>query len=72
MDQKADKIYPSAILLENFDLEKRNDIRIYIHVVIPYHIVDYYTNTIDDMQNGMDFFYHCNDFENMLDFVKFL
>ena len=72
MDQKADKIYPSAPLLENIDLEKRNDIRICIHVIIPYHIVDYYTNTIDDMQNRMDFFYHCNEFEHIRDFLKFL
>ena len=29
-------------------------------------------NTIDDMQNEMDFFYHCNEFEYNLDFVIFL
>ena len=29
-------------------------------------------NTIDDMQNEMDFFYHCNEFEFNLDYVKFL
>ena len=34
-----------------------------IHVIIPHHIVDYYMNNIDDMQNEMDFFYHCKKFE---------
>ena len=29
-------------------------------------------NTIDDMQIEMDFFFHCNVFEYILYFVKFL
>ena len=28
-------------------------------------------NTIDDMQNEKDFFYHCNEFEYIHDFVIF-
>ena len=27
-------------------------------------------NTIDDLQNEMDFFYHCNEFEYNHDFEK--
>ena len=41
-----------------------------IHVNIPYHIVDCYTNTIGGMQNGMDFFYHCKKFEYIHDFEQ--
>ena len=44
----------------------------FIRVIIPYHIVDYYMNTIDDKQNEKDFFYHCKKFEYNHDFVKFL
>ena len=29
-------------------------------------------NTVDDMQNEMNFFYHCNKFEYNHDFLKFL
>ena len=47
------------------------NIRICIHVIIPYYIVDYYTNTIGDMQNEMDFYGHCNEFEYNHDFVIF-
>ena len=39
-----------------------------VRVNILYHIVDYYMNTIDDMQNEKDFFYHCNEIENDHDF----
>ena len=35
------------------------------------YFVDYYKNTIDDMQNEKNFFYHCNEFEYILYFVKF-
>ena len=43
---------------------------IWIGVIIPYHKVDYYMNTIDDMQNERDFFYHCNEFEYNHDFEQ--
>ena len=33
-------------------------------------IVDYYMNTIGDMQNEMDFSYHCNEFEYNHDFEQ--
>ena len=36
------------------------------------NIVDYYINTIGDMQSEMDFVYHCNEFEYNQDFVIFL
>ena len=29
-------------------------------------------NTIDDMQNEKDFYGHCNEFEYIHDFMKFL
>ena len=35
-------------------------------------IVDYYKNTIGDMQNEKDFYSHYNDFEYNHDFVIFL
>ena len=35
------------------------------------NIVDYYMNTIDDMQNERKFFYHCKEFEYRYDFVLF-
>ena len=34
-----------------------------IRVFILYHNVEYYKITIDDTQNEMNFFYHCNMFE---------
>ena len=34
--------------------------------------MDYYINTIGDMQNEKDFFNHCKKFFNNHDFVKFL
>ena len=43
---------------------------IHTSIIIPYHIVDYYTNTIGDMQNEMYFFYHCNKFEYNHDYEK--
>ena len=43
-----------------------------ISVIIPYYIVDYYTNTIGDMQNEMDFFGRCIMFEYNHDYVIFL
>ena len=33
--------------------------------------VDYYIKTIGDMQNEMDFFYHCNEFVYNLDYEIF-
>ena len=36
---------------------------IQISVIIPYHIVEYYINTIGDMQNEKYFFYHCKKIE---------
>ena len=36
------------------------------------NIEDYYINTIDDMLNEIDFFYPCNVFEYIHDFVIFL
>ena len=33
--------------------------------------MDYYKNTIGDMQNEMDFFYHGKKFENIQDFEIF-
>ena len=36
------------------------------------NIVDYYINTIDNMLNEIHFFYHCNVFEYIHDFVIFL
>ena len=39
--------------------------------MIPYHIVDYYINTTDDMENEMDFFGRCNVFEYIHDLVIF-
>ena len=42
-----------------------------IHVIILYHIVDYYISTIDDMQSEMDSFYHCKKFEYIHDFEIF-
>ena len=33
---------------------------IWISVIIPIKIVDYFINTIDDIQIEKDFFYHCN------------
>ena len=44
-----------------------NVIRIWISVIIPYHIVNYYMKTIVDMQNETDFFYHFNEFEKYRD-----
>ena len=32
--------------------------------------MDYYMNTIGNMQNEMDFFYHCKKFEYNQDFEK--
>ena len=32
--------------------------------------MDYYKNTIDDMPNEMDFFYHCKKFEYNNDFEE--
>ena len=48
-------------------------IRILIRVNILFHIniMDYYINTIDDMQKEMDFFYHCKKFEHNHDFEIF-
>ena len=43
-----------------------------IRVIIPYHIVEYFINTIDDMQNEKDFFSCCNEFEYNHNFVNFL
>ena len=37
---------------------------------MPNHIVDYYLNTIGNMRNEMDFFYHCKKFEYIHDFDK--
>ena len=51
--------------------ENHTIIRICISVIIPYHIVDYYINTIDDMQNEKNFFYHCKKFEKNHDFEQF-
>ena len=34
--------------------------------------MDYYINTIDDMQNEKNFFYHCNEFEYNQDFEQVL
>ena len=39
-------------------------------VIIPYHNVDYFINTIDDMQNEKDFFHDCNVFEYIQDFEQ--
>ena len=36
------------------------------------NIVDCYMNTIGDMQNGMNYFYHCKKFEYNHDFEQFL
>ena len=44
-------------------MNKYTIICICFRVFIPYHIVDYYIKTIDNMQNEMDFFYHCKKFE---------
>ena len=41
-----------------------------IRVIILYYNVEYYKNTIDDMQNEMDFFSHCNMFEYNHDFEQ--
>ena len=41
-----------------------------IHVIIPYHILGYYLNTIDDMQNEKDFFSHRKKFEFNHDFEQ--
>ena len=30
--------------------------------------MEFYINTVDDMRNEKDFFYHCNEFEHNLDF----
>ena len=43
-----------------------------ISVIILYHIVDCYMNTIGDMQNEMDFFYYCNEFVYNQGYVKVL
>ena len=48
-----------------------NTICIRIHVIIPYYIVDYYLNTIGDMQNEMDFYGCCNEFVYIHGFVIF-
>ena len=31
---------------------------------------NYYMNTIDDMQNGMDFYGHCNEFDKITNMIK--
>ena len=43
-----------------------------IRVIIPYHIVDYYIINIGDMQNEIDFYGYCSEFEHIHDFVKVL
>ena len=43
-----------------------NSLKYYIN------IEDYYINTIHDMQNEMNFFYHCKKFEYNHDYVMFL
>ena len=45
-------------------------IRFWKIVIIPYHIVDYYMNTIYEMRNEMDFFNRCKKFVYNHDFVK--
>ena len=50
---------------------KYDIICICLRVFIPYHIVDYYVNTIGDMQNELDFFYQCKMFEYIHDFEQF-
>ena len=47
------------------------NICIRVRVIISYHIVDFYINTIYDMQNEKDFFNPYNQFEYIQDFVKF-
>ena len=39
----------------------------YFNICICIHV-----NTIDDMQNEMDFYDHCNEFEYNHDFLKFV
>ena len=36
-----------------------------------YVCLDYYTNTIGDMQNEMDFYDYCNEFQYNHDYVIF-
>ena len=45
--------------------------RVFMLVFI-YVYLDYYIKTIDDMQNGMDFDDHYNEFEYNHDYVIFL
>ena len=42
------------------------------YIITIFVFIFYYMNTIDDMQNEMDFYGHCKKFVYIQDYVKFL